>query len=313
MAFFRPAACVFLVAVCAVASGGDPFPPELTRFRPAEGNPVFTGAGSGRWDAAIRERGWVLRDGDRWRLWYTGYDGTREGRKRLGLATSRDGLRWERSAANPLLDLWVEDVMIVPHAGRLFMFCEGEGDQAQLLVSDDGLKWERLGTLDVRLANGEPIPPGPFGTPTAFFADGVWHLFYERRDEAVWHATSRDMQVWTNVSDDPVLKPGPGDYDASRIALNQILKHDGRYYALYHGTDDRDSPALWTSNLAVSDDLTTWTKFLGNPLFPKAANRSSNVLVPTADGRFRLYTMHGRVEAFLPAEPTPRTPVEAPR
>jgi hypothetical protein len=79
------------------------------------------------------------------------------------------------------------------------------------------------------------------------------------------------------------------------------VKHDGRYYALYHGTDDCDQPALWTSNLAVSDNLRTWTKFSDNPLFPKSADRSSNVLVPIGDGQFRLYTMHGRVETFPPA------------
>ncbi|HEX6985126.1 MAG TPA: glycosylase, partial [Planctomycetaceae bacterium] len=260
-------------------------------------------AGPGHWDAAIRERGWILRDGDRWRLWYTGYDGTRAGAKKLGLAVSNDGLRWERHPENPVHDAgWVEDVMIVPHDGRLYMFAEGEGDRAQLLVSADGVRWERAGPLDVRQANGEPIPPGPYGTPTALREGGVWHLFYERGDRAVWLATSTDLKVWTNVSDEPVLRPGPDAYDASRIALNQIVRHGGRYYALYHGTDDRDSPALWTSNLAVSDDLRTWTKHPGNPLFPKQANRSSNMLVPTADGRFRLYTMHGRVEAFLPMD-----------
>ena len=277
------------------------FPVELTNFRPVDGNPVFT-AEPGAWDAAIRERGWILRDGDQWRLWYTGYDGTREGRKKLGLATSPNGLNWTRHPDNPIYDdVWVEDMMIVPHEGRLFMFAEGEGDYAQQLVSTDGLRWERVGTLDVRQEDGRPISPGPFGTPTVFIEDGLWHLFYERGDQAVWHATSRDRKVWTNVSDEPVLRPGPDAYDSSRIALNQIIRHDDRYYAFYHGTDDRDAPALWTSNIAVSDDLGTWTKYPDNPLFPKDANRSSNILVPMGENRFRLYTMHGKVEVFLPA------------
>lgn len=278
------------------------FPAEITQFQPYANNPVFTAGEPGEWDAAIRERGWILRDGDSWRLWYTGYDGTRTGRRMLGLATSTDGIHWTRHSDNPIYDAgWVEDVMVVPHDGRLYMFAEGERDQAQLLVSDDGIRWKRIGPLDIRLTTGEPIPPGPRGTPVAFFEKGRWHLFYERRDAGIWLATSTDMQVWTNVSDDPVLSPGPGDYDCSRIALNQILKHNGRYYGLYHGTDDRDSPALWTSNLAVSDDLRTWTRYDGNPLFPKATNRSSNLLVPTGPDSFRLYTMHGRVEMFLPA------------
>ncbi|MGC1274780.1 MAG: glycosylase [Planctomycetaceae bacterium] len=290
-----------LILVTAVEAAEPAFPPELTRFQLFDDNPVFAGAPS-EWDAKIRERGWILRDGDKWRLWYTGYDGTREGTKFLGLATSGDGLHWTRHAQNPIYDAgWVEDMMIVRHDGRFFMFAEGRDDQAQLLASSDGIRWRRVGPLDIRLADGSPVPPGPLGTPTAFFEDGTWHLFYERRDAAVWLATSCDMQTWTNVSDEPVLRPGPEAYDSSRIAVNQVVKHEGRYYALYHGTDDRDSPALWTSNLAVSDDLRTWTKYSRNPLFPKSVNRSSNLLVPATPGRFRLYTMHGRVEAFLPA------------
>ena len=266
------------------------------------GNPVFAGAGPGHWDANIRERGWILRDGDRWWLWYTGYE-DKSSIKRLGLATSSDGLNWTRHHANPLCGAWVEDMMVVPHDRRLYMFAEGEHDRAELLISDDGLRWSHRGTLDVRLTDGSPIPPGPFGTPTGFYRDGTWYLFYERGDKAVWLATSKDLKVWTNVSDEPVLRPGPEAYDSSRIALNQIVEHDGRFYGLYHGTDDQDSPALWTSNVAVSDDLLTWTKCSGNPLFPKAANRSSNILVPMSAGTFRLYTMHNKVEAFLSTPP----------
>lgn len=291
-----------LAWLLAAAAAAEPsFPHELTDFRAHSGNPVFVAAGEGHWDARLRERGWVLRDGDRWRLWYTGYDGTREGRKQLGLATSADGLRWDRHPANPLAGgVHVEDVMVVPRDGRLFMFAEGEGDRAELLVSDDGVRWELSGTLDIRATTGDSIPPGPFGTPTAIVKDGVWHLFYERGDLGVWLATSSDLKVWTNVSDEPVLRLGPEPYDAAQIALNQVVEHDGRYYALYHGSDGLDRPKLWTCNLAVSDDLRTWTKYPGNPLFSKRKDRSSNVVVPEPDGRFRLYTTHGRVEAFLP-------------
>lgn len=74
------------------------FPHELVEFVPGKRNPVFTAAGAGHWDARIRERGWILKEGDQWRMWYTGYDGTREGQKMLGLATSPDGIRWTRHA-----------------------------------------------------------------------------------------------------------------------------------------------------------------------------------------------------------------------
>src|ERR1700685_371260 len=71
-----------------LAAAGDEFPPEITRFEPAASNPVFTAEGPGHWDVKMRERGWILREGPTYHLWYSGYDGTRAGLKMLGYATS---------------------------------------------------------------------------------------------------------------------------------------------------------------------------------------------------------------------------------
>ncbi|MFQ5731478.1 MAG: glycosylase [Planctomycetaceae bacterium] len=296
------------VAACVVSAGigvgvaDDAFPPELTRFQPINANPVFQAAGKGRWDARIRERGWILRDGKSWQLWYTGYDGSRNAVMRLGYATSTDGLHWKRHPKNPVYrDHWVEDMMIVRRGGTFYMFAEGRRDIAQLLTSKDGVSWKRIGSLDIRKTNGNPISKGPRGTPTAYFENGVWHLFYERYDRGIWLATSKDLKVWKNVSDEPVLKPGPGEYDRLMIAVNQIVKHKGRYYAYYHGTGTAGKPRVWTTNVAVSKDLVHWTKYAGNPLLPANSNKSSGILVH--DGkRFRLYTMHDRVDVHFPAE-----------
>lgn len=280
----------------------DEFPRELTQFEPIAANPVFTAAGDGHWDVKIRERGWIIREAHQWRMWYTGYDGTRPGRKLLGYATSPDGLTWTRHAGNPIhREHWVEDICIVPHDGTLYMFAEGEQDRAQLLTSRDGLGWTRVGRLDVRLKSGEPIADGPYGTPTAWHEGGIWNLFYERGDKGIWLARSTDLKVFTNVQDEPVLLPGPDEFDRDLIAMNQIIQHDGRYYAVIHGAKkpaDPSQPSLWATGLATSTDLIHWTKFAGNPLRPIAENKSSGLLIP--DGRrFRLYTMHNRVDVHV--------------
>jgi sucrose-6-phosphate hydrolase SacC (GH32 family) len=269
-------------------------------FQRGPQNPVFTAAGPGHWDAKIRERGWVLREGETWHLWYTGYDGTRAGTRLLGYATSPDGLAWTRYPGNPLLkDHWVEDMMVVKHAGTYYMFAEGAGDRAQLLTSQDRVHWERAGTLDIRYVDGRPLTPGPFGTPTAWFEDDTWHLFYERLDRGVWLARSRDMKVWTNVQDEPVLVPGPAEYDRQMIALDQIVKRGGVYYAIYHGTGGPTANRVWNTDLARSTDLVRWQKYPGNPLI---ADQSSGMLVFDA-ARTRLYTMHEAVNLFLSRGP----------
>jgi sucrose-6-phosphate hydrolase SacC (GH32 family) len=281
----------------------EDFPLELVRFKQHGDKPVFTAAGPGTWEVKIRERGWInldpTADGTdakpKYRLWYTGYDGTREGIKRLGYATSADGIAWTRHKDNPIYTQhWVEDMSVIPRDGVFHMFAEGKDDQAQLLTSPDGVKWQRAGQLDVRKANGRPIEPGPYGTPAAWLEDGVWHLFYERSDAGVWLATSRDLKVWTNVSDEPVLRPGQGIHDRDLIAMNQIVKHKGRYYAYYHGSAKGETPSLWSTCVAVSDDLRSWKKYDNNPLLPRELNRSSGIIIRDGE-RFRLYTMHSEV------------------
>jgi predicted GH43/DUF377 family glycosyl hydrolase len=304
-ALFVPPACLLAAGSTALAqpaavapAATATFPPELIEFTPYAQNPIFTAEGPEHWDVKIRERGWLLRDGALWHLWFTGYDGTREGIKLLGHATSRDGLAWKRDAKKPVYsEHWVEDVMVVKHEGTFYMFAEGAGDRAQLLTSLDGVNWTRVGTLDVRYADGRPLSPGPFGTPTVYREDGTWYLFYERGDQAVWLASSQDMKVWTNVQDEPVMRPGPEPYDDYMIAFNQVIKHKGRYYASYHGCGDENAPRSWNSNLAVSDDLLHWEKYEHNPVL--GYNQSSNLLIEDGKG-YRLYTMHEAVRVYLP-------------
>lgn len=296
---------MLLIFLCFVASTAiaqnttPPFPNDLVNFKSVRAEPVFVGAGAGKWDAKIRERGWILHERDRYRMWYTGYDGSKTGTRLLGYASSKDGLNWKRRETPLLADVWVEDMIVLKHEGRYLMFAEGRGDQAQLLTSADGLKWIRKGELDVRLANGKPIPVGSFGTPTVYFENGLFNLFYERRDAGVWLARSKDLKVWRNVSDEPVLSPGPAQYDKLMIAMNQIVKRDGWYYAYYHGTGSATKPRDWCSAVAASRDLIHWTKYKKNPLQPVEQNKSSGIIV--GSGRtLRFYTMHDRVDVHEP-------------
>lgn len=216
----------------------------------------------------------------------------------LGLATLCDGIHWARDPENPIFTgSWVEDVCVVFNNGVYVMVAEGKNDIAHLLTSTDGRKWTDRGSLDVRKADGMPISPGPYGTPAAWFENGTWYLFYERGDQGVWLATSKDLKIWTNVQDDPVIAMGPEPYDKTAVAVNQIVKRDEFYYALYHA--NAQCPwKNWTTCLARSRDLIHWEKYPGNPIIGN--NCSSAILVKTPGGEDRLYTMHPDVKVFVP-------------
>jgi sucrose-6-phosphate hydrolase SacC (GH32 family) len=271
----------------------------LAVWAPIAENPVFAGTGGDTWDKKIRERGFIVVGEDGlFRLWYTGYAGDRPATMSLGLATSRDGIHWTRDPENPIFSgSWVEDMCVVPHDGTFLMFAEGKNDIAHLLVSTDGHKWTDRGSLDIRKTDGSPIAPGPYGTPTALFENGTWYLLYERGDQGVWLATSKDTKTWKNTQDDPVLAMGPEPYDKTAVAVNQVIKRDGLYYALYHANANRPWKN-WTTCLARSRDLVHWEKYPGNPIIGN--NCSSAIFVRTPKGEDRLYTMHPDVKVFVP-------------
>lgn len=272
------------------------FPREIVAWEPITANPLFQGTGGEAWDANIRERGWILRSGDgTYRLWYTGYNKKRSNTIFLGHATSPDGIHWTRDPRNPIFkDLWTEDICVVHRDGTYYMFAEGLHDIAHLLTSPDGIHWQEQGPLDVRLVDGAPIPPGPYGTPTVIVVDDVWYLFYERRDRGIWLATSTDRRVWTNVQDKPVIASGPEPYDAMGVALNDVIKFEGAYYGLYHA-NATPAPGDWTTCIARSTDLIHWEKYPKNPIVEN--NSSSGIFVETPDG-FVLYTMHPVIRRY---------------
>ncbi len=298
---------IFIIFGCQSKKGTDnqrvkneetvEFPSELVNFIPYKNNPVFTGTGAKTWDKSIRERGYILRKDSIYHLWYSGYNKDSTDTVFLGYATSNDGLNWTRYSHNPIFtEYWVEDMQVVIHRGLFYMFAEGKNDIAQILTSTDGIHWKKKHDLDIRMTSGEPISKGPFGTITVWIENDKWYLFYERNDGGVWLAVSTDLKIWKNVQNKPVINKGPEQYDQQAVAMNQIIKYKGRYYAYYHSSGHnpwRD----WTTNVAMSEDLINWKKYPKNPIV--SGNKSSGILVN--DGvQYRLYTMHPDIRVYFP-------------
>lgn len=272
------------------------FPDEMVHFVSYTKNPVFAGTDTNTWDRHIRERGYILKEGDQYHMWYNGYQHI-DSEKHLGYATSGDGYNWTRYADTPIYSSgWVEDMCVIKSDNIYYMFAEGRGDTAHLLTSADRIHWTEKGNLDIRQTNGTSITTGSYGTPAVWMENGTLYLFYERNDLGIWLATSKDTKIWTNVQDDPVIPMGPGAYDKYAVAMDQVIKDKGLYYGYYHASAYKDWRE-WSTDVAVSTDLIHWKKYPGNPIIGE--NKSSGIMV--YDGkRYRLYTMHDKVCVHLP-------------
>ena len=65
------AVLVWLCAAVTTVADDRSVPGPLVEFGPASATALLSGGGPEAWDRDLRERGWIVRDGGGWRLWYT--------------------------------------------------------------------------------------------------------------------------------------------------------------------------------------------------------------------------------------------------
>jgi predicted GH43/DUF377 family glycosyl hydrolase len=109
------------------------------------------------WDERVVADPYVIRIEPYFYLYYLGQDRAAPPRQRLGVARSRDGIRWEKLGANPILeggepgafdDNGVGEPAVFPFRGFYWMLYTGrdaaENRRLGLARSTDGVHWQKL-------------------------------------------------------------------------------------------------------------------------------------------------------------------------
>ena len=137
----------------------------------SESNPVLVLGSSGSWDGVSILDPTVLFDGSNYHMWYQGYNGSS---RRIGYATSEDGVTWTKSESNPVVDLgpsgsWDSSELRSPFVildGELYrMWYTGSNGSDQRFgyaTSTDGVSWTKH--------DGNPI----IGRGVSGSWDSVW-------------------------------------------------------------------------------------------------------------------------------------------
>ncbi|MFO1457583.1 MAG: hypothetical protein U1F18_15195 [Steroidobacteraceae bacterium] len=252
---------------------------------------------AGRWDSERVSNPCVLRGDDGlWRMWYYGRDPSftraiNMPTGRSGLATSRDGLKWERVDGPGTLGAVLDPsgdprrfdeahvgVSFVERRGSTWWMWYFGGRMAEssragfpmrpgLALSGDGLHWSRVegpyggAMLDV----GRPGEPDEFmvGWPQVLQApDGSFRMYYHTRARQAFLpmlAVSEDGFRWQKRG--VILQPGDtGSFDAAGIATRTVFRLRDRWLMLYEGV----APDLYRGiGLAESRDGLSWRKLRG--------------------------------------------------
>jgi len=119
----------------------------------AESDPVLNLGPSGSWDDYSVYHPSVIYNGTTFHMWYTGFSGTT---RRIGYATSPDGITWTKYAGNPVLDRgppgsWDVDGVSSPsvlHVGSTYRMWYGGIDNSDderigYATSQDGANWTK--------------------------------------------------------------------------------------------------------------------------------------------------------------------------
>ncbi|MCX5801431.1 MAG: family 43 glycosylhydrolase [Candidatus Eisenbacteria bacterium] len=102
--------------------------------------------------------------------------------------------------------------------------------------------------------------------------DSVYHVFYQRGPDysssrlavdSIGHATSLDMKHW-NIHP-PVLAVQSHTWENAAVWAPFVMENPaGGYIMYYTGVDSNEVERI---GAATSEDLFTWTKYAGNPIF----------------------------------------------
>ncbi|MEP0546597.1 MAG: T9SS type A sorting domain-containing protein [Rhodothermales bacterium] len=214
------------------------------------GNPVMTDR-PGEWDAPGVSVPVVIKDGDTYRMWYSGSGCPDDGS--IGYATSTDGLTWERLPA---------PVMERGPAGEWNVDFLSPGS----VIEEDGLfkMWFFSGTGTV--CSNTPATRASTGYATS--PDGITWTLYD--DPAT---TDPPYQF-----SDPVLEPGPsGAWDTNYAFSSYVLSTGTGYELWYSGRRGSEQDIGY----ATSPDGITWTKYAGNPVFEAPAWAPGGLVYPS--------------------------------
>jgi branched-chain amino acid transport system substrate-binding protein len=265
--------------------------PSATTYEPSNdwtkhpSNPVLGVGDPGSWDESWVIMPSVIKEGNTYMMWYRGV--AADGLRRIGLATSTDGVTWAKAPANPVLDPgisgdWDENGIVsarVIKDGATFKMWYTGADTAGTMrigyaTSGDGTSWTKHSGNPVLDVGGS----GAWDEQAVLGAhvvkdDATFKMWYTGTDAAgtlhIGYATSADGITWVKYISNPVLFPGAaGAWDDYGVSFPSVLTDGATYRMWYFGKSD---PSIDHIGYATSSDGVSWLKYSGNPILDAGA------------------------------------------
>jgi predicted GH43/DUF377 family glycosyl hydrolase len=224
--------------------------------------PVLEPGAAGAFDAGGPRSPHVYFDGSRYRLWYVATDGVTS-ETRLGLAYSRDGLHWYKTARNPVLEgdfvgpnAGIDAPTVVAREGRLEMWFAA-GNALHRAVSGDGINWGKPAAAPALApGNASAWDSRQVGGASVLFDGARYAMWYTGNGERIGFASSADGLAWQKRPSAVLEQPeGFGPEEEWTLGRATILPETGGYRMWYSGYHRG-----WLIQTATSPDGITWER-----------------------------------------------------
>ncbi len=217
--------------------------------------PVLAPGPLGAFDEDGAMGSWIVRDGDRLLLYYTGWNvgKTVPFRNSIGLAESNDGGEsFQRLSAGPILDRGIHDPFFVANPSVLvedgrwrmwYLSCvewqataNGPVHRYHIKVAEsaDGVEWCRQGLVGIDFKDRDEIA---LSRPCVLRDADRARMFYSYRGERyrIGYAESADGLSWRRRDEEVGIDVAATGWDSEMIAYAFVFDADGERYMLYNG------------------------------------------------------------------------------
>lgn len=222
-------------------------------------DPVLEAGPSTSWDSYTVELGSVIWNGSLYLMWYAG--GTFDtGPAAVGLATSSDGISWNKYPGNPVMAASSHDFLKYPYVISVdqtyrMWYTEGSGSFSRIFYasSNDGIRWTKHGSAVLTpSSNSNAWDAAAVYCPTVIYDGSTYWMWFSGADppsktpapsqaftgtpvRLTGYATSDDGLSWTEYAGNPILGLGPsGSWDSYDSVDNQGAVLVGNTVMLYY-------------------------------------------------------------------------------
>jgi predicted GH43/DUF377 family glycosyl hydrolase len=204
------------------------------------------------WEKDLNRPVVVLKD-KVYHLWYTGQA---KGKSRIGYATSTDGINFTRRSNEPVLspeEEWEKVAVMCPHViweekEKVFKMWYSGGEQVEpdaigYATSPDGLKWTKRKKPVFEADPNKSWEQHKVTACQIIKRKSDYLMFYigfhDINFAQIGMARSKNgIDQWERYADNPIIKPTPGEWDASACYKPYVIQEKDRWLLWYNGRNE---------------------------------------------------------------------------